>query len=672
MNTSYKQTLVVSGLLLAMLSVGVVSSTFEGVKYSSSVIDDTSTDDEECTPELCGTDEEESPTPPASCTQDTWSCVDWAKCSADGSQSRTCTMTIDCPGVATPKPATTQSCTPPPPSCSQDTWACGEWYACADNGVQWRTCNKTFDCSTADTAKPSVTRSCTPPAKPAPAPAPAPEPTPTPAPTPEVTTKPEPVTTPEVTPTPTTDKQAATTENTDTAATAIAPKSAEVNLETYKVTETLKEVAKEEIAKQAATAQTEQKAVQQVVADTPAFQKIVGENPAPAAVSDSNANGLTDATEQKLDQKTRDSIEQERIVEEAKLAAKKQELIAAGQTESQATQTVAHDRTVLQGQRNERVLTDVATSVYHIEAPTREQLASIELGVDLNSTETVEDVLYGKKNTTVTKTKNDTTLTMGMRPGTQLSRTGAAVLVAGKAETAVELIAVDTKGAEHVIAHGTLSENGRTVLITDTELPAGYYVFFVREARTTAQIQSNAFASALGSPSEKADSSEGVIVQLSDEQPIVDPKIKKIAAVDIEGVKNIRVVRTRDGKIRVVGSADLATTVVGSFKSAVFTSAILADVTTGAFEVDSTSALQNGDHEVIIYATRPADGTQSRAVKVPFSIIEEEAAGVGKIVIGTHASAEESSSSVVPYAIGGGVLILVIVGAIFGRKKKSA
>jgi len=55
-----------------------------------------------------------SPTPSPSCIKDTWSCTNWSACSASGSQSRSCSITFDCPYTNTPSPSTTQSCTPPP------------------------------------------------------------------------------------------------------------------------------------------------------------------------------------------------------------------------------------------------------------------------------------------------------------------------------------------------------------------------------------------------------------------------------------------------------------------------------------------------------------------------------------------------------------------------------
>jgi hypothetical protein len=51
-------------------------------------------------------------TPPPVCTADTWTCTDWSSCSTAGSQTRSCAMTTDCPGVVTASPAITNVCTP--------------------------------------------------------------------------------------------------------------------------------------------------------------------------------------------------------------------------------------------------------------------------------------------------------------------------------------------------------------------------------------------------------------------------------------------------------------------------------------------------------------------------------------------------------------------------------
>jgi S1-C subfamily serine protease len=99
----------------------------------------------------------QSCTPP--CSEDTWSCGDWNSCSASGTQNRTCSKTFDCSSANTPSPTTSQSCTPP---CTSDTWSCGDWNTCSIYGSQTRNCNKTSDCATADTPSPSTSQNCTP------------------------------------------------------------------------------------------------------------------------------------------------------------------------------------------------------------------------------------------------------------------------------------------------------------------------------------------------------------------------------------------------------------------------------------------------------------------------------------------------------------------------------
>ncbi|MBI3231542.1 MAG: hypothetical protein HYZ51_00465 [Candidatus Doudnabacteria bacterium] len=92
-----------------------------------------------------------------SCAQDTWTCTNWGACLTSGSQNRTCTRTFDCALVETPKPPERQSCTS---ACTEDIWECTAFSACSKKGSQTRSCKKTFDCSSVDTPKPSETASC--------------------------------------------------------------------------------------------------------------------------------------------------------------------------------------------------------------------------------------------------------------------------------------------------------------------------------------------------------------------------------------------------------------------------------------------------------------------------------------------------------------------------------
>ena len=93
------------------------------------------------------------------CTEDTWTCSDWATCSKWGTQTRTCNKSYDCPSAYTPSPATSQSCTYTPP-CTQDTWECGSWGTCSPQGIKTRSCTKTYECPSVESALPSISQYC--------------------------------------------------------------------------------------------------------------------------------------------------------------------------------------------------------------------------------------------------------------------------------------------------------------------------------------------------------------------------------------------------------------------------------------------------------------------------------------------------------------------------------
>ena len=99
------------------------------------------------------------------CYADTWSCSEYATCSAGGTQTRTCTKTFECPLVDTPSPSTSQSCTPPTPLCTADSWKCTDWNTCSVSGNQTRSCNKINTCEGGTSALPTF-QSCTPPPQP--------------------------------------------------------------------------------------------------------------------------------------------------------------------------------------------------------------------------------------------------------------------------------------------------------------------------------------------------------------------------------------------------------------------------------------------------------------------------------------------------------------------------
>jgi len=84
-----------------------------------------------------------------------WSCTDWSACSANGTQTRTCTDKNRCGSIAS-KPAETQSCTY---GLCIENWTCSDWSACSQNGFQTRICIDSNQCTTTKN-KPAETQSC--------------------------------------------------------------------------------------------------------------------------------------------------------------------------------------------------------------------------------------------------------------------------------------------------------------------------------------------------------------------------------------------------------------------------------------------------------------------------------------------------------------------------------
>lgn len=105
------------------------------------------------------------------CSADTWRCTDWSACTSAATQTRTCSLTFDCPTATTPRPAESQSCAAPAanppiananlsiPQCPNDAWRCDDWSACDTNGQQTRRCTVRSDCANPP-AEPERFRAC--------------------------------------------------------------------------------------------------------------------------------------------------------------------------------------------------------------------------------------------------------------------------------------------------------------------------------------------------------------------------------------------------------------------------------------------------------------------------------------------------------------------------------
>ncbi|KKU78473.1 MAG: hypothetical protein UY05_C0058G0011, partial [Candidatus Peregrinibacteria bacterium GW2011_GWA2_47_7] len=259
--------------------------------------------------------------------------------------------------------------------------------------------------------------------------------------------------------------------------------------------------------------------------------------------------------------------------------------------------------------------------------------------------------------------------TLGIYAGYQLAADGSAILVACPSKNALyTLYVIDKMGKETAVATKQSSDDNKMIFIVDKKFDEGRYLFQVRKSPATAAL--SPFA-ATAYAADKIEQSDPVLVKILQDTKVPLPTVKDIQGVDVSTVKNVSVAADKDGKIHVRGVADTFTMVIGTFSSAVFTSAMLADVASGSFDIASAVPLEPGQHEVVIYATRPEEGVQSAPVRIEFTLIAT-----------AQAAAIESKPSASPYValtsgntpfIAGGVVLVLtvaVISVVRGRKKR--
>lgn len=263
--------------------------------------------------------------------------------------------------------------------------------------------------------------------------------------------------------------------------------------------------------------------------------------------------------------------------------------------------------------------------------------------------------------------------TLGLPQGTTVGTRGMAILAAApEANQTYELHAIDTSGRSRIIAKQISSENKKLVFTTST-LPPGKYALQVKPV-SPLSARFPYFASTLSAGAGAA--SDPVLIEAKSNTGVPEPVVESIEGLSIAGLRDIQVEAGADGKITVSGASDVTTMVIGTFSSAVFTSAMLADIDTGRFEVISPRALEAGDHEVVIYASRPEEATQSVPVKVKFRLVpaaKAEAPQMVESVItepASRPSAQEKRFPLAAFLGFGGLAVLLIAIGVFLKKSK--
>jgi len=403
--------------------------------------------------------------------------------------------------------------------------------------------------------------------------------------------------------------------------------------------------------------------------------------------ADNNLNGIPDGLEQDLKLNTT-SVDQTDISQEAKMAIQAAQLISHGEGgATDVSKKIQLERKKFRATRTREMINEVSKTLYNTEIVGIDtdsnndgisDEVSILFGIDPNESNTNALLrLYGAKESNNSETPNCTT---DLMPADNLSANGFAVLARCQTNGEYTMFAIDENGRESELATNLTDNNNlvfNVVNSNDVLLKSGKYILVLRTSDY--EESSKTEEPEVATPK---DASEPVYVEISDDNKIDSPVIKKIGNLDgedvevsdeVNAVKNLQLsIDGESGRIVVKGIADIESVVKGAFQSAIYSSAILADTESGGFTIVSPRPLDLGNHEVVIYASKQQENARSKPISLRFSInkllgedkilIEEESqrpsASETKSVEGTSESEEKNTSKLPILPIAGGIVLL--------------
>ncbi|MFA6436117.1 MAG: hypothetical protein WCW30_03205 [Candidatus Gracilibacteria bacterium] len=176
--------------------------------------------------------------------------------------------------------------------------------------------------------------------------------------------------------------------------------------------------------------------------------------------------------------------------------------------------------------------------------------------------------------------------------------------------------------------------HGKFLVRPEDELSAGRYAVVVRSFDAEGNITSETLPYDL-------------TIDPTAAMSLVDPKQLDTQLID---VANLEVFKIQNSQPYLYGVAEKGYEVVTSWESELFTSSLVVDTTKGEFLTASPSELEQGDHNVFVYAVEPSKNLYSSVIDVGFQVV-----GAGAL----YSSAEEGHASpFVIFGLGGVLLIL--------------
>jgi len=145
---------------------------------------------------------------------------------------------------------------------------------------------------------------------------------------------------------------------------------------------------------------------------------------------------------------------------------------------------------------------------------------------------------------------------------------------------------------------------------------------------------------------------------------ILEPRQLDQEEIDLD---HLSLLQIKNEQPYLYGKADSGYEVVTTWKSTQYTSSLLVDTEEGEFIVNSPSALENGDHDLLVYAVNTQDNVFTPAVDIDFAVVSDGSESVSE---STDSFGESSSRSFVFWLLMGAAGVSVVGGVIWGIRRR--
>ncbi|PIQ78227.1 hypothetical protein COV82_01435, partial [Candidatus Peregrinibacteria bacterium CG11_big_fil_rev_8_21_14_0_20_46_8] len=459
------------------------------------------------------------------------------------------------------------------------------------------------------------------------------------------------------------------------------------NEEEQKIIETVKTKAVQRVTEEITREQVRRQELDTVNRELETFidaPTITTETPVQKRLRDVNNNGIFDGLESDLNQDPTQP-DQLDVAFEGDLEVLKTRLITYEvMTRDESEEYITEIKERVRTKRRIKMIRTIATQRYGLKISTNTQdsnndgisdevavtlgLDPVSVGQENEPLTPGEKIIYGQ----FERVDARTPCTMNLGYGEQLSVNGFTVLGACIYNGPYTLFLIDAAG--NAKSFGTkIAENNKLVFtVPKGAIDAGFYLAQIR--RAPAHIGTTATLIA----QQPTLSSAATLIELIPDNTL---KIKEPIArsIGVSGqslieltpsqVKNIIVsIDEATGRVKVAGEADIDATVIGTFESAVYSAALFANTENGYFEVVSPQPLERGKHQVVLYAKRPLQNSQS----VPTVLEFELKKGQTNLLRSSAEQGEETSenSNLIYIVIGIGIIsVAILFGIGLSRKK---